>query len=96
MKKSKLVLLTSFAALGAYSVATGKGIFNKSRFKEQHSAISRYVNSRYPNATYAPIEATANGYMTTIRRLGANNIMLYAFKSKDGSYIFHESEILNS
>ena len=96
MKKRKLVLLSSFAAIGIYSAITGKGVFNKHRFKEQHNAVARYVESRYPGATYSPIEATAKGYMTTIRRIGKNNIMLYAFKSKDGSYIFHESEILNS
>ena len=93
MKKKNIFLLTSIAAAGVYSVATGKGIFNKPRFKEQHEVISRYVDSHYPGATYAPISATANGYMTVIRRIGKSNIMLYAHKSADGVYDFTESEI---
>ena len=95
MKKKNLFLLTSIAAAGVYSIAAGKGIFNKPRFKEQHEVISRYVNSHYPDATYAPISATSNGYMTVIRRIGKNNIMLYAHKSADGVYVFTESEIKN-
>ena len=50
MKKKNAVMLASLAAAGIYGAVTGKGIFNKVRFKNQHDAIARYVNSHYPNA----------------------------------------------
>ena len=96
MKKRNILLLASAAAVGVYGAVSGRGIFNKPRFREQHSAVSRYVDSHYPGSTYSPIEATPKGYMTIIRRPGRSNIMLYAFKSPDGIYVFHESEIINS
>ena len=96
MKKKQLFLLASAAAIGVYGAVRGKGIFNGARFKEQHSAVSRYVDAHYPGATYSPIEATPKGYMTVIRRQGMKSIMLYAFKTPEGVYVFHESEIINS
>ena len=95
MKRKNLMLLAGAAAFGAYSAIYGKGLFNKPRFKEQHDAISRYVDAHYPGARYTPIEATEKGYVTVIKRFGYNNILLYAYKSQDNIYIFHESEIRN-
>lgn len=91
MKKNKLVIAAALAAAGAYSVIRGKGIFNKPRFKSQHDAVARYVSTRYPNATYAPIEQTEKGWATVIRRISEPNIFLYVTKSDDGVYIFHET-----
>ena len=93
MKKKNMFLLASAAAVGVYGALTGKGMFNKPRFKEQHDAISRYVNGHYPGATYTPISATQRGYMTVIKRFMKPDIMLYAYKSTDGVYVFNESEI---
>lgn len=93
MKKRNMFLLASAAAVGVYGALTGKGMFNKPRFKEQHDAISRYVDAHYPGATYAPISATQRGYMTVIKRFMKPDIMLYAYKSTDGVYVFNESEI---
>ncbi len=93
MKKRNMFLLASAAAAGVYGAVMGKGIFNKPRFREQHSAVSRYVDAHYPGAVYSPIEATPKGYMTFIKRLGKPKIMLYAYKSPDGVYVFHETEV---
>ncbi|MCI5604323.1 MAG: hypothetical protein ACI4C7_10290 [Clostridia bacterium] len=91
MKKNKLFMAAAFAAAGAYAVIQGKGIFNKPRFREQHDAISRYVHTRYPHATYSPIEATQSGWATIIKRINKPKILLYVTRSDDGVYIFHET-----
>lgn len=96
MKKKTLFLIGSAAAAGIYSAVTGKGPFNKIRFKEQHERISHYVETHYPNAVYAPIEATENGWVTVIRRLGMPKIILYVNRDKAGNYIFMETETANS
>lgn len=91
MKKNKWFMVAAVAAAGAYGMIRGKGVFNKPRFREQHDAISRYINNRYPNATYSPIEATENGWATIIKRINQPKILLYVTKSSDGFYIFHET-----
>lgn len=96
MKKRNMFLLASAAAAGVYSVVRGKGFFNKPRFREQHSAVSRYVESHYPGATYSPIESTQKGYVTVIRRMNSPKIILYAHKTSDGVYVFEESEVISS
>ncbi len=88
-----LPILGAAAAAGIYGYINGKGLFNKPRFKEQHDAVSRYVDSHYPGARYSPIEATTNGYMTVISRRGMQKILLYAEKTPDGVYVFNESPI---
>lgn len=96
MKKKTLFLIGTAAAAGIYSAVTGKGPFNKIRFKEQHERISHYVETHYPNAPYAPIEATGNGWVTVIRRLGMPKIILYVTRDEEGNYIFTESKVANS
>lgn len=91
MKKNKWFMVAAVAAAGAYGLVRGKGVFNKPRFKEQHDAVARYVQSHYPNATYSPIEQTGKGWATVIRRIGMPKILLYITKSENGIYIFTES-----
>ena len=52
MKKRTLFLIGTAAAAGIYSAITGKGLFNKPRFKEQHERVANYVETHYPNAVY--------------------------------------------
>ena len=92
-KGGMLPFLGAVAVAGIYGFVNGKGLFNKPRFKEQHDAISRYVDSHYPGAVYSPIEATENGYMTVISRPRQPKILLYTEKTPDGVYVFNESPI---
>ncbi len=96
MKKKTLLLIGTAAAAGIYSAVTGKGPFNKIRFKEQHERISHYMETHYPNALYTPIEATENGWVTVIKRLGMPKIILYVTRDESGNYIFTETEAANS
>lgn len=96
MKKKTLFLVGTAAAAGAYSAITGKGPFNKWRFKEQHERISHYVETHYPNARYTPVEATEKGWVTVIRRMGMPKIILYVTRDTENNYIFTESVIANS
>ena len=91
MKTKTLIMIAGAAALGIYSFAEGKGPFNKLKFKNQHDAVSRYVEAHYPDALYSPIVETANGWTTSIRRFGMEPVILYITKSEDGMYIFSEA-----
>ncbi len=84
MKKRTLFLIGTAAAAGIYSAITGKGLFNKPRFKEQHERVANYVETHYPNAVYTPIEMTANGWVTVIRRIARPNIILYITRDGNG------------
>ena len=94
MKKRNKLLLFAAATAGAvaYSSIEGRGIFNKTRFKKVHEAVSRYVETHYPNSFYSPISATQKGYITTINT-GTKKIMLYITTSSEGIFIFEEREI---
>ena len=91
MKTKMLIMLAGAAALGAYSFVEGKGPFNRLKFKDQHDAVSRYVETHYPNALYSPIVETANGWTTSVRRFGMEPVILYITKSDDGMFIFSEA-----
>lgn len=92
MNKKKLFTLTAVAATATlYSAVTGKGIFNRMRFKNEHDAIARYVESNYPGAVYSPVQKTEMGYAVVIRRPNrSSKIMLYAMPCEDGHYVFKE------
>lgn len=93
MKKKTLLLMGTAAAAGIYGAIAGKGPFNGIRFKKQHERISRYVQTHYPSAAYTPVEATENGWVTVIKRLGMPRIILYVTCDDNGNYIFTESEV---
>lgn len=92
MNKKKLFTLTATVAVATlYSAVTGKGIFNHMRFKNEHDAIARYVESNYPGAMYSPVQKTEMGYAVVVRRPNrSSKIMLYAMPCKDGHYVFKE------
>ena len=65
-------------------------MFNRSRFKDQHDAVSRYVDAHYPGAVYSPIHATDNGWITVITTRDNTMISLFVTKCEDNVYIFKE------
>ena len=94
MKKKSSLILAAAAAAGIYSAVNGKGIFNRMRFKNQHDAVARYVESNYPNAFYTPITAAGNGWATTIiPRRKKPRIFLYITRSDNNTYVFHETNV---
>lgn len=89
-KKNKFLLVAAAGAVATiYSAIEGKGIFNKVRFASVHNAVSRYVADRYPTSAYSPIEATKNGYITTVFT-PQGKVALYITKTKDESFVFEE------
>lgn len=91
MNKKRLLQFTvAAAAVTLYSAIEGKGIFNHIRFKNEHDAIARYVESNYPGAAYSPVQKTELGYAVIIKRPKSSNVMLYATQCQDGHYIFKE------
>lgn len=87
-KKGKILFVTA-AAAAVYSVAAGKGPFNKMRFKKQHEELSKYVDTNYPDCSYSPITAHGKGYSSAILRMGKPVSFVYFVESEDG-YIFTE------
>lgn len=91
MNKKKLLGFTAAAAAAtAYSAVTGKGPFNKMRFKNVHEAVSRYVEGHYPGAVYSPVQKTELGYGVIIRRPNSARVLLYAVPTEEGHYVFKE------
>lgn len=84
-------LITAAAAATVYSAVAGKGFFNKPRFKEQHEALAKYVDSNYPDCTYSAITMHGRGWSSTVRRKGRLVCFVYFSKSTDGVYVFTES-----
>ena len=93
MKKKTMLYLASAAAVGIYSAIEGKGPFNKLKFKDQHEAVLKYMQTHYPKSLYSPITETQNGWMTVIRRLSAPNIILYITRTPDGHFVFREEPL---
>lgn len=90
-KKKFFTFAAAAAAATLYSAVTGKGVFNRMRFKNEHDAIARYVESNYPGAVYSPIQKTEMGYAAVIRRPNrGSKIMLYAMPCEGGHYVFKE------
>lgn len=84
-------MLATAAAATIYSYVSGKGFFNKTRFKNQHEALSKYVDNNYPDCTYSPIAMHGKGWTSIIKRRGRTVVFVYFTKSPDGSYIFTEA-----
>lgn len=89
-KTGKKLMLATAAIAAAYSVAAGKGPFNKYRFKKQHEELSKYVDTNYPDCSYSPITAHSKGWASAILKAGKPVSYVYFTKSEDGTYIFTE------
>lgn len=86
-----LTVAASLAAAGIYNYVKGNGIFNKPRFKNEHDAVSRYVNSHYPDSFYSPITTTEKGWMTVITTTENKKIVLSLTKCENNVYVFEET-----
>lgn len=96
MEKKKVkgrVMLATAAAATLYSMAAGKGPFNKMRFKDQHEELAKYVDTNYPDCSYSPIEKKGRGYFSTILKMGKPVVYVYFIKGKEG-YVFTEVDEL--
>lgn len=90
-------LIIGAAAAGIYGAATGKGIFNKWKYREQLFAVNGYIRSHHPGAHHSEITKTNKGYMTVISRNdNSPKIVLYISKTPEGVYVFDETEVINS
>lgn len=89
-KTGKKLMLATAAIAAVYSVAAGKGPFNKYRFKKQHEELSKYVDTNYPDCSYSPITAHGKGWASAILKMGKPVSYVYFTKSEDGTYIFTE------
>ncbi len=92
MSKKKKMMLATVALAAVYSVATGKGPFNKYRFKEQHEELDKYVETNYPDCSYSAITQHSKGWTAAVLKMGKPISFVYFTKSEDGNYIFTELE----
>lgn len=86
-------IFAAAAAAAAYSAFAGKGFFNKPRFRDQHEALGKYVESNYPDCTYSPITMHGRGWSSCVRRQGRVVSNIYFSRGSDGVYIFTESKV---
>jgi hypothetical protein len=91
-KVKNRAILSAAAAWTIYSIAAGKGPFNKKRFKEQHEALSRYVDNNYPDCSYSPITMHGRGWSSCVKKYGRIMCFVYFTKDDNGNYIFTESK----
>ena len=89
-KIGRKLLLATAAATAVYTVATGKGPFNKYRFKKQHEELSAYVESKSPGCTYGRISAHCSGWASVILKNGTPVSYVYFTRTGDGTYIYTE------
>lgn len=84
-------MLTAAAAAAVYSIAAGRGPFNRLRFREQHEVLSRFVDNNYPDCAYTAITMHGSGWASCIRWRGRIIKFIYFSKGAEGDYIFTES-----
>ena len=87
----KLPFLLGVAAWEAYRFYKGKGIFNKLRYKEQHDALGKYLETHYPDAFYSDIVETDDGWSCMVNT-GGRKVLVYMTKTNDGTFVFWEKE----
>lgn len=88
----RYIMISAAAAAGLYGLAAGKGPFNKTRFREQHEALSKYVDNNYPECSYTSISAHGHGWISSVRKRGRTVAVIYFSKSPDGTYVFTRSK----
>ncbi len=93
MSKKKWAVIAAGAAVTAlYGFATGKGVFNSVRFKDEREAVRGYIASRRENASFSNLKASGNGWMTVLTEDSGEQYILYLYKYEN-SYIFSEHKL---
>lgn len=92
-KFSVLSAVAGGAAVGIYRAVKGYGVFNRLRFSDEHSSISRYLETHHPGASHSSVTDVGNGYVTIISD-GRRKFQLHLTKAANDVYIFSEKEIV--
>lgn len=92
-RNHKFPVLLGLAAWEAYRFYKGKGIFNKIRYKRQHEAISKYLETHYPYAFYSDVAEVDTGWSCIVTN-GNKKVMLYLTEAENNTFVFWEKEIL--
>lgn len=85
--------IAGVAAAGIYRAVKGYGVFNRLRFPDEHSSISRYLETHHPGAAYSSIADTGSGYSTIVTD-GDRKFQLHLTRTANGVYVFSEKEII--
>ncbi len=91
-KLRSVCILTAAAVTAVYGAVKGKGIFNGPRFRRQHEAVGKYLETHYPGSFYTPIQQTDLGWTTCIKTRDKQSILLMITES-GGTFIFKEQLI---
>lgn len=92
-KKSnkKTALLIGLGAAAVYGILKNSGIINKTIYKKEHEAVSRYIESHYPGGFYSDIKRTEQGFITIITTPQFKKIALFFTETENGNFIFSET-----
>lgn len=96
-QQKKLITLaaacTGAAAAGVYAYIKGAGPLNRMRFRSQHDAVGRYLESRRANARYSPIEVCDGGWHTLVTDEDGSEYELFMTSDSDGMFVFSEYKL---
>ena len=81
------------AAAGIYAYIKGSGPLNRMRFRAQHDAAGRYLESRRAKARYSPIEACDGGWHTLVTDEDDSEYELFMTSDSDGMFVFSEYKL---
>lgn len=93
--KKKLPLLAALsgvAVAAVYKAVKGHGVFNRIKYPDEHSAISRYVELNHSGASYSTVQPVGESF-TTIVDDGSKKYLLTVTPSENGVYIFNEENL---
>lgn len=91
-KKTGLWLLAGASAAIGYCAVTGKGVFNKFRFKKQYDAILNYTETHCPGAMIGEITPYKEGWSCQISQ-GDTSFWLYIIPTEQGNFIFEQTQM---
>lgn len=94
MKKKLPVLaaLSGVAVAAVYRAVKGHGVFNRLKYSDEHSAVSRYVEQNHPGATYSSIHQVGESF-TTIVDDGERKFLLTVTPTDEGVYVYKEENL---
>lgn len=91
-RKNKLLALAGIGAVIGYRAATGKGVFNKLRYKKQYNAVLNYTETHCPGAAIGEIQPYKEGWSCSITDRDMQ-YWLYMIPTDNGTFIFELTQM---
>lgn len=90
--KNKMWLFAGAGIVLGYRAVMGMGVFNRVRFRRQHSALQSYVDTHFPGASVGELRPVGGGWSCVAAYCG-KNIVIHILPGANGGYIFTPREV---